>query len=91
MVEQRVTVGMAKGGGDMRSKHRGPRRPDAPPTLAEVGIDKDLAKAARKLAAIPEAKFDRIIEEGRRLSECKKELDHGNWLPWLEREFGRTL
>jgi hypothetical protein len=31
-----------------------------------------------------------IIENGRRLTECKKLLDHGNWLPWLEREFGWT-
>jgi len=31
-----------------------------------------------------------IIEIGRRLTECKKLLDHGNWLPWLEPEFGWT-
>jgi Protein of unknown function (DUF3102) len=25
---------------------------------------------------------------GRRLVECKAQCGHGNWLPWLEREFG---
>jgi hypothetical protein len=29
-----------------------------------------------------------IIEIGRRLAECKTIVGHGNWLPWLEREFG---
>jgi hypothetical protein len=28
-----------------------------------------------------------IIEIGRRLTECKDIVGHGNWLPWLEREF----
>ena len=27
------------------------------------------------------------IEIGRRLSECKQIVGHGNWLPWLKREF----
>jgi hypothetical protein len=29
-----------------------------------------------------------IIEIGRRLTDAKKIAGHGNWLPWLEREFG---
>jgi len=29
-----------------------------------------------------------VIEIGRRLSECKRICGHGNWLPWLKREFG---
>jgi hypothetical protein len=31
-----------------------------------------------------------VIEIGRRLSESKQLCGHGNWLPWLEREFGWT-
>jgi Protein of unknown function (DUF3102) len=31
-----------------------------------------------------------VVEIGRRLSECKCICGHGNWLPWLEREFGWT-
>jgi hypothetical protein len=43
------------------------------------------AVAIRKLTA---RLIDDAIEIGRRLSDCKKRLGHGNWLPWLEREFG---
>jgi DUF3102 family protein len=31
-----------------------------------------------------------VVEIGRRLSECKRICGHGNWLPWLDREFGWT-
>ena len=29
-----------------------------------------------------------IIEIGRRLTDSKRRVGHGGWLPWLEREFG---
>jgi len=29
-----------------------------------------------------------IIEIGRRLTDAKAIAGHGNWLPWLEKEFG---
>jgi hypothetical protein len=29
-----------------------------------------------------------VIEIGRRLTDAKARCGHGNWLPWLEREFG---
>jgi Protein of unknown function (DUF3102) len=29
-----------------------------------------------------------VIEIGRRLADCKELCGHGNWLPWLKREFG---
>jgi hypothetical protein len=31
-----------------------------------------------------------VIEIGARLTDCKRICGHGNWLPWLEREFGWT-
>ena len=31
-----------------------------------------------------------MIEIGRRLTEMKKICGHGNWLQWLQREFGWT-
>lgn len=37
----------------------------APATLAEAGIDKNLADRARKLAAIPATEFDGIVTEWR--------------------------
>ena len=35
--KQRATVGLAKGGGDKRSDHRGKRNPSDPTTLSEAG------------------------------------------------------
>jgi hypothetical protein len=53
MAEQKVTVGMANAGGDQKSKNRRvSKKPDDPPTLAEAGIDKNLANRARNMAAI---------------------------------------
>ena len=48
MAAQKETVGFSKGGGDQKSDHRGyPKNPVAGlrPTLAEAGIDRNLAKA----------------------------------------------
>ena len=42
--QQRRTVGMAKGG--RPSKNRVATKPDSPPSLAEAGIDKNLASRA---------------------------------------------
>ena len=66
MAAQRATVGLAKAG---RPKKIG-TNPDpisAPPVaaLADAGIDKHLADTARKLAAVPEQKFERMIGEWR--------------------------
>lgn len=47
--------------------------PDAAPTLAEVGIDKNLADRARKLAAIPETEFDGIVQDWRDRIEQENE------------------
>jgi len=52
---------------------------DANPIIAEH------AEAIRSLGKRVVAD---VIEIGRRLTECKKLLGHGNWLPWLNREFG---
>jgi len=37
----------AKGGGDKRSDHRGSKNPTDPASLADQGVDKNLAKLAR--------------------------------------------
>ena len=42
---------------------------DSTPTLSEMGIDKNLADSARKLAALPEPKFEKRIEEMRTRKE----------------------
>src|ERR1043166_7923923 len=42
--KQRREVGLAKGGGDQRSKHRGVRHPGGPITYKEAGIKSHIAK-----------------------------------------------
>jgi len=46
-----------------------------------------LAENAESIRKLRERVIGDVIEIGRRLSECKKLLGHGNWLPWIEREF----
>jgi hypothetical protein len=65
MAKQKETVGLAKGGGDQKSDHQGIKNPGDPPTLAEAGIDKNLAKQARKLSSISEKKFESGVKEMR--------------------------
>lgn len=66
IAEQKATIGLAKGGGDQKSNHRGIQSPsDSPPTLAEAGIDKDLAKAARKAAKLSSEEFETKIADMR--------------------------
>ena len=78
LAELKVAGEMAKGGGDQKSNHRGKKYPSDIPTLAEQGIDKNLAKRVRQRAAIPEddriAAVDTIIAKNLALLEGDKEL-----------------
>ena len=65
MAAQREAVGVNKGGGDRKSDHRVEIKPGDLATLAEAGIDKNLAHRARTLAAVPEAKFEELLGEKR--------------------------
>lgn len=67
MQAQRNTFGLnqgARGSGSNQHQVRVTGEP-APLTLAEVGVDKNLADRARKMAAVPEAKFEAAIGEWR--------------------------
>src|SRR5262245_13271428 len=55
MEAQRETVGLNKGGGS--NQHRVKNKPSALATLAEVHIDKDLAKSARISKGWPAIRF----------------------------------
>jgi protein gp37 len=63
MEAARKAGALAKGGGDQRSDHRGVKSPGDPPTLADQGVDKDLAKSARKLSKLSDEEFDEGLAE----------------------------
>src|SRR5262245_13527098 len=49
-----------------------------------------LAKHAAAIRRLGKRVVADVIEIGRLLTECKRICGHGNWLPWLEREFKWT-
>ncbi len=51
------------------------RTQDAPPTLAEAGIDKNLAHRARTYAAVPEERFEQLLSRKRRRDSTRVVLD----------------
>jgi hypothetical protein len=63
-------------------------------TAQIIPVDPDnartLARHAAEIRRIGKQTVSGVIEMGRRLIECKKLAGHGNWLPWLEKEFGWT-
>lgn len=66
-------------------------KPDRPITLAEAGIDKNLADRARKFAAIPEAEFDNTIANWRDRVEDENERVTVNLLASGEKHVRGTL
>jgi hypothetical protein len=64
MAAQAKTFGKAKppsGKGQHKTDRRVSSQPDGPPTLADAGIDKNLAHRARKLAKLPPKEFERKL------------------------------
>jgi DUF3102 family protein len=48
-----------------------------------------LVEHAAAIRALGKQTVENVIEIGRRLVDCRdNHLDHGEWLPWLKREFG---
>jgi phage N-6-adenine-methyltransferase len=92
MAAQREAGLLSKGGGDQKSEHRVLEKPiDAPITLAEAGIDKNLADRARKYAAIPEPEFEATIEDWRGRVEQETERVTVNLLASGEKHVRGTL
>jgi N6-adenosine-specific RNA methylase IME4 len=68
IAQQKVTIGLATGG-----EHGGKAKLDgtraapsnARPTLAEAGVDKKLSSLAQRMYAMPAAKFEEMINDGR--------------------------
>jgi len=67
--EQKKTEGLNRGGGVRRNGHRVSSKPSVRKndqlTLAEAGIDKNLADRGRKLATMPTEKFEALVESVR--------------------------
>lgn len=74
---QKDTVGLNKGAaaGGTRESLRGPivEPRESPPKLSEVGIDKKLSSQAQKMAAVPEEKFEEMIDEWRGVVQKENE------------------
>jgi N6-adenosine-specific RNA methylase IME4 len=68
--EDRKAGKLAKGGGDQKSDHRGSENPSDKPTLAEQGIDKNLAKRARAAAKMTEDDFEEDLGNRKILTEA---------------------
>jgi hypothetical protein len=49
-----------------------------------------LAKHAKAIRALGKRVVGDVVEIGRRLADCRDHCKHGEWLPWLKREFGWT-
>src|SRR5262249_12572377 len=47
-----------------------------------------LAEHAAAIRQLGKQTVENVVEIGRRLVQCKELVGHGNWLPWLDREFG---
>jgi hypothetical protein len=78
MALQKATVGMAKNApGPGRGKAGVSSTPafSGPPTLAEAGIDKNLAKRARSYAAVPQEKFEKLLTDKRQGENRRVVLD----------------
>jgi hypothetical protein len=69
MEQQKKTIGFNKGGGDQKSKHRDSKKPgDAKPSLAQAGIDKNLAHRSRIAARLTDREFERkVADENRQI------------------------
>lgn len=64
------------------------------PSLSECKVvshdSSALAEHAAAIKTLGKRVVADVIEIGRRLTESKDICGHGNWLPWLDREFGWT-
>jgi hypothetical protein len=62
---QKAGVGLSKGGRPADKTGRGVRPVSDAPTLADVGISKDLSSRAQAIAAVPEQEFEAEVGEWR--------------------------
>lgn len=76
MEAQRATAGFHDGGRPKTGLKSNPvSQEDTPATLAEAGIDKNLAHRARTYAAVPSEKFEELLDKKRRRESVRVVLD----------------
>jgi hypothetical protein len=75
MAAQGETVGKAIGAREPGTARGTTRVENKPASLAEAGIDKNLAHRARTLAAIPGPKFENLLKDKRRRDSVRVVLD----------------
>src|SRR5271154_5822542 len=60
------------------------------PSKEQTSQAKVLAENATAIRKLSKRVIGDVLEIGHRLNDCKRILGHGNWLPWVEREFSWT-
>lgn len=89
-VEQKATIGLAKGG----KPYTGSRKDPVKPTLADAGINKHLADEGRKLGALSDREFEKAItvareSVGRVIKDALRTDDKKERRAERERELGK--
>jgi hypothetical protein len=74
---------------DLRDETPRGRDPGEPAVVAGER-ERVLAENAEEIRKLGKRAVCDVTEIGHRLGEMKKICGHGNWLPWLQREFGWT-
>lgn len=75
MAAQAGAVGKARGAAEKGTNRGTTRVEEKPASLSEAGIDKNLAHRARSYAAVPEEKFEKLLQDKRRRDNRKVVLD----------------
>lgn len=75
MVEQAATVGKARGAAEAGTDRGLTRVESQPASLAEAGIDKNLAHRARTYASVPNEKFEELLHNKRERGSRQVTLD----------------
>jgi hypothetical protein len=75
MAAQGETVGKARGAAEPGTNRGATRVENKPASLAEAGIDKNLAHRARTLAAVPNQKFEELLTHKRQRENRRVVLD----------------
>ena len=60
---------------------------EQPNSVSNQASSEKLATTAARIRTLRKGLIADVIEIGRLLSECKALLKHGQWIPWLNREF----